>query len=76
MRKDYEQKRFDPKNQRNKQALTMSRDIKANTRDKPVSKSAIPRRHCQKQIQEQFRGAPGRSRPASGSQRERKEVSS
>lgn len=73
MRKDYEQKRFDPKNQRNKQALTMSRDIKANTRDKPVSKSAIPRRHCQKQIQEQFRGAPGRSRPASGSQRERKE---
>ncbi|KAH0517156.1 Protein TALPID3 [Microtus ochrogaster] len=35
MRKDYEQKRFDPKNQRNKQALNMSRDIKANTRDKP-----------------------------------------
>ncbi|XP_038193631.1 protein TALPID3 isoform X2 [Arvicola amphibius] len=34
-RKDYEQKRFDPKNQRNKQALNMSRDIKANTRDKP-----------------------------------------
>ncbi|XP_057638968.1 protein TALPID3 isoform X2 [Chionomys nivalis] len=73
MRKDYEQKRFDPKNQRNKQALNMSRDIKTNTRDKPVSRSAIPRRHCQKQIQEQFRDASGRSRPASGSQRERKE---
>nr|XP_048271427.1 protein TALPID3 isoform X2 [Myodes glareolus] len=70
-RKDYEQKRFDPKSQRNKQAL--SRDTKANIRDKPARKSAIPRRHCQKQMQEQFRSAPGRSCPASGSQRERKE---
>lgn len=72
-RKDYEQKRFDSKNQRNKQALIMSRDFKANTQDKRVNKSVIPRRHCQKQRQEQFRSAPGRSMPASGSQRERKE---
>ncbi|CAO2586528.1 Protein TALPID3 [Lemmus lemmus] len=72
-RKDYEEKRFDPKTQRNKRALTLSREIKANTCDKPGSKSTIPRRHCEKQIQEQFRSAPGRSWPASGSQRERKE---
>ncbi|CAO2586527.1 Protein TALPID3 [Lemmus lemmus] len=71
-RKDYEEKRFDPKTQRNKRALTLSREIKANTCDKPGSKSTIPRRHCEKQIQEQFRSAPGRSWPASGSQRERK----
>ncbi|CAH6840635.1 2700049A03Rik [Phodopus roborovskii] len=72
-RKDNEQKRFDSKNQRNKRALIMSRDFKANTQDKTVNKSVIPRRHCQRQIQEPFRSAPGRSMPASGSQRERKE---
>ncbi|EDL36553.1 mCG5765, isoform CRA_b, partial [Mus musculus] len=59
MRKDYEQKRFDPKNQRNKKALTMSRDIKANNQEKTVNRSVIPRSHYQKQTQEQFTSPPG-----------------
>ncbi|XP_051003183.1 protein TALPID3 [Acomys russatus] len=72
-RKDYEQKRFDPKNQRNKKALAVSRDVKANTQDKSVNRFVVPRRHCQKQVQEQFRSPPVRSMPASGPQRERRE---
>ncbi|XP_021057256.1 protein TALPID3 isoform X3 [Mus pahari] len=71
MRKDYEQKRFDPKNQRNKKALTMSRDIRANNQDKLVNRSVIPRSHYQKQTQEQFTSPPVRSLPASGPQKER-----
>ena len=71
MRKDYEQKRFDPKNQRNKKALTMSRDIKANNQEKTVNRSVIPRSHYQKQTQEQFTSPPVRNLPASGPQKER-----
>uniref|UniRef100_A0A8C8TDY5 RIKEN cDNA 2700049A03 gene n=1 Tax=Peromyscus maniculatus bairdii TaxID=230844 RepID=A0A8C8TDY5_PERMB len=71
-RKDYEQKRFDPKNQWNKQALTMSRDIKVNTQDRAANRSVIPRRHGQKPVQEQSRGVPVKSFPTSGSQKERK----
>ncbi|XP_028645130.1 protein TALPID3 isoform X4 [Grammomys surdaster] len=74
-RKDYEQKRFDPKNQRNKKALTMSRDIKANNQDKTVNRSVIPRSHYQKQMQEQFTSPPVRSVPASGPQKERNGLS-
>ncbi|XP_037066498.1 protein TALPID3 isoform X5 [Peromyscus leucopus] len=72
-RKDYEQKLFDPKNQRNKQALTMSRDIKVNTQDRAANRSVIPRRPGQKPVQEQSRGVPVKSLPTSGSQKERKE---
>ncbi|XP_036061522.1 protein TALPID3 [Onychomys torridus] len=72
-RKDYEQKRFDPRNPRNKQALSMSRDIKVNTQDRAANKSVIPRRHCQKPVQEQSRSVPVKSMPTSGSQKERKE---
>lgn len=72
-RKDYEQKRFDPKNQWNKQALTMSRDIKVNTQDRAANRSVIPRRHGQKPVQEQSSGVPVKSFPTSGSQKERKE---
>ncbi|XP_059135132.1 protein TALPID3 [Peromyscus eremicus] len=70
-RKDYEQKRFDSKNQRNKQAL--SRDIKVNTQDRAANRSVIPRRHCQKPVQEQSRSVLVKSMPTSGSQKERKE---
>lgn len=69
-RKDYE-KRFDPKNQRNKKSLTMSRDIKANNQDKTANRSIIPRSHYQKQTQEQFTSPPVRSVPASAPQREK-----
>ncbi|KAL1790189.1 TALPID3 isoform X1 [Sigmodon hispidus] len=72
-RKDYEQKRSDSKNQRNKQALTMSRDVKASTRDRAVGRCVVPGRQCQTHTREQFRSAPVRSMPASGSQRDRKE---
>uniref|UniRef100_A0A8C5K3T3 RIKEN cDNA 2700049A03 gene n=1 Tax=Jaculus jaculus TaxID=51337 RepID=A0A8C5K3T3_JACJA len=72
-RKDYEQKRFDPRNQRTKRAQNMSRDIKANIQDKTVNTSVIPRNLSQKQIQECFRSPPGRSMPASGLQKERRE---
>ncbi|XP_052041652.1 protein TALPID3 isoform X2 [Apodemus sylvaticus] len=70
-RKDYEQKRFDPKNQRIKKALTMSRDIKASNQDKTVNRSVIPRSHYQKQTQEQFTSPPVKSASASGLQKER-----
>lgn len=54
----------------------MSRDIKVNTQDRAVNRSVIPRRHGQKPVQEQSRGVPVKSLPTSGSQKERKEVSS
>ncbi|XP_021498318.1 protein TALPID3 isoform X2 [Meriones unguiculatus] len=73
MRKDYEQKRTDPKNQRNMKSLTTSRNTKVNTQDKMVNRSVIPRRYCQKQVQEQFRSPPVKSMSASGLQKERKE---
>ncbi|XP_032763797.1 protein TALPID3 isoform X2 [Rattus rattus] len=69
-RKDYE-KRFDPKNQRNKKSLTMGRDIKANNQDKTANRSITPRSHYQKQMQEQFTSPPVRSMPSSGPQREK-----
>ncbi|KAL6075585.1 hypothetical protein STEG23_011528, partial [Scotinomys teguina] len=72
-RKDHEQKRFDARNERNKQALTMSRDTKVNTQDRAANRSVIPRRHCQKPVQEQSRSVPVKSMPASGSQKERRE---
>lgn len=73
-RKDYEQKRFDQKIQRNKKAQNMSKDIKANTQDKIVNKSAIPRKYSHKQVEEHFRTLPVRNTPASSLQKkERKE---
>uniref|UniRef100_A0A8C4MJ64 KIAA0586 n=1 Tax=Equus asinus asinus TaxID=83772 RepID=A0A8C4MJ64_EQUAS len=72
-RKDYEQKRFDQKNQRTRKAQNMSKDIKTNTQDKTVNNSLIPRKHCQKQKEEYVRNPPVRSKPAAGSQKERRE---
>ncbi|XP_046503519.1 protein TALPID3 isoform X1 [Equus quagga] len=72
-RKDYEQKRFDQKNQRTRKAQNMSKDIKTNTQDKTVNNSVIPRKHCQKQKEEYVRNPPVRSKPAAGSQKERRE---
>ncbi|XP_057400062.1 protein TALPID3 isoform X3 [Balaenoptera acutorostrata] len=72
-RKDYEQKRFDQKNQRTKRVQNMSKDIKTNTQDKTVNSSVIPRKHSQKQKEEQIRNPPTRSMPASSLQKERKE---
>ncbi|KAM9093448.1 protein TALPID3 isoform 1-T2 [Megaptera novaeangliae] len=71
-RKDYE-KRFDQKNQRTKRVQNMSKDIKTNTQDKTVNSSVIPRKHSQKQKEEQIRNPPTRSMPASSLQKERKE---
>ncbi|XP_058423001.1 protein TALPID3 isoform X2 [Diceros bicornis minor] len=72
-RKDYEQKRFDQKNQRTRKAQNMSKDIKTNTQDKTVNNSVIPRKHSQKQKEEHFRNPPVKSKPASSLQKERKE---
>nr|XP_039325269.1 protein TALPID3 isoform X2 [Saimiri boliviensis boliviensis] len=72
-RTDYEQKRFDQKNQRTKKAHNMTKDIRTNTQDKTVNKSVIPRKHSQKQIEERFRNLPMRGMPAASIQRERKE---
>uniref|UniRef100_A0A8D2AMJ9 KIAA0586 n=1 Tax=Sciurus vulgaris TaxID=55149 RepID=A0A8D2AMJ9_SCIVU len=72
-RKDHEKRRSDLKNQRTKKAQNMSKDIKANTQDKTVNRSIIPRQHSQKQTEERFRSPPVRSTPASGVQKERKE---
>ncbi|XP_065728005.1 protein TALPID3 isoform X3 [Phocoena phocoena] len=72
-RKDYEQKRFDQKNQRTKRVQNMSKDIKTNTQDKTVNNSVIPRKHSQKQKEEQIRNPPTRSMPASSLQKEKKE---
>uniref|UniRef100_A0A8I5T1Q6 KIAA0586 n=1 Tax=Pongo abelii TaxID=9601 RepID=A0A8I5T1Q6_PONAB len=72
-RTDYEQKRFDQKNQRTKKGQNMTKDIRTNTQDKTVNKSVIPRKHSQKQIEEHFRNLPMRGMPASSLQKERKE---
>ncbi|XP_030787267.1 protein TALPID3 isoform X2 [Rhinopithecus roxellana] len=72
-RTDYEQKRFDQKNQRTKKGQNMAKDIRTNTQDKTVNKSVIPRKHSQKQIEEHFRNLPMRGMPASSLQKERKE---
>ena len=75
-RKDYEQKRFDQKNERNKRAHNMNKYIKTNTQDKTVNNSVIPRKHSQKQKEDHLRNPPIRSMPASSLQKERKEVRS
>lgn len=76
-RKDYEQKRCDQKTQRNKKAQNMSKDMKINSQVKTANKPVIPRRHPQRQVEEQCRTLPVRSAPASNSQKkERKEVRS
>ncbi|XP_057586361.1 protein TALPID3 isoform X2 [Hippopotamus amphibius kiboko] len=72
-RKDYEQKRFDQKNQRTKRAQNMSKDIKTNTQEKTVNNSVIARKHSQKQKEEHLRNPTTRSMPASSLQKERKE---
>nr|XP_045252423.1 protein TALPID3 isoform X4 [Macaca fascicularis] len=72
-RTDYEQKRFDQKNQRTKKGQNMTKDIRTNTQDKTVNKSVIPRKHSQKQIEEHFRNLPTRGMPTSSLQKERKE---
>ncbi|XP_025248399.1 protein TALPID3 isoform X4 [Theropithecus gelada] len=72
-RTDYEQKRFDQKNQRTKKGQNMTKDIRTNTQDKTVNKSVTPRKHSQKQIEEHFRNLPTRGMPTSSLQKERKE---
>ncbi|XP_023401974.2 protein TALPID3 isoform X3 [Loxodonta africana] len=72
-RKDYEQKRFDPKTLRTKKAQNMSKDIKTNMQNKTVNNAVIPRKPSQKQIEEHFRYPPMRNMPASSLQKERKE---
>ncbi|KAF4017530.1 hypothetical protein G4228_008613 [Cervus hanglu yarkandensis] len=72
-RKDYEQKRFDQKNERNKRAHYINKYIKTNTQDKTVNNSVIPRKHSQKQKEDHLRNPPIRSMPASSLQKERKE---
>lgn len=66
-KKDYEQKKFEPKNQRTKKFQNLNRDIK--TQDKAMNKPVIPR----KQIQEYFKNPLTRNLPASSFQKERKE---
>ena len=75
-RKDYEQKRFDQKNERNKRAHYINKYIKTNTQDKTVNNSVIPRKHSQKQKEDHLRNPPIMSMPASSLQKERKEVRS
>ncbi|XP_021104860.1 protein TALPID3 isoform X2 [Heterocephalus glaber] len=70
-RKDYEQRRFDQKNQRTKKAQNISKDIKANTQDKTVNKSVIPRKP-QKQVEDYLRRLPIRNMATSSVQKERK----
>ncbi|XP_045422404.1 protein TALPID3 isoform X2 [Lemur catta] len=72
-RKDYEQKRFDQKNQRTKKTQNMSKDLKTNTQDKTVKKSVIPGKCSQKQIEEHSRNLPVRSMPASSLQKGKRE---
>ncbi|XP_077624856.1 protein TALPID3 isoform X4 [Crocuta crocuta] len=72
-RKDYEQKRFDQKNQRTKKTQNMSKDIKTNIQDKTAKNSVIQRTHSQKQKEEHFRNPLIRNIPASNLQKERKE---
>ncbi|XP_019500277.1 PREDICTED: protein TALPID3 isoform X1 [Hipposideros armiger] len=70
---DYEQKRFDQKNQRTKKTYNMSKAIKTSKQDKTVNSSVIPKKHPQKQKEEHFRNSPVRSMPASSLQKETKE---
>ncbi|XP_055292609.1 protein TALPID3 isoform X3 [Moschus berezovskii] len=72
-RKDYEQKRFDQKNERNKRAHNMNKYIKTNTQDKTVNNAVIPRKHSQKQKEDHLQNPPIRSMPASSLQKQRKE---
>uniref|UniRef100_A0A673U7Z5 KIAA0586 n=1 Tax=Suricata suricatta TaxID=37032 RepID=A0A673U7Z5_SURSU len=72
-RKDYEQKRFDQKNQRTKKAQNMSKDIKTNIQDRTANNFVIQRKHSQKQKDEHFRNPLMRNMPASNLQKERKE---
>uniref|UniRef100_A0A8C8WNI2 KIAA0586 n=1 Tax=Panthera leo TaxID=9689 RepID=A0A8C8WNI2_PANLE len=72
-RKDYEQKRFDQKNQRTKKVQNMSKDVKTNIQDKTANNSIIQRKHSQKQKEEHFRNPLMRNIPASNLQKERKE---
>ncbi|XP_058521398.1 protein TALPID3 [Ochotona princeps] len=73
-RKDYEQKRFDQKTQRNKKVQNTSKDMKINTQVKTVNKPVIPRRHPHRQMEEQCGTLPMRSSPAPNPQKkERKE---
>ncbi|XP_062944546.1 protein TALPID3 isoform X2 [Cynocephalus volans] len=71
-RNDYEQKRFDQKNQRTRKAQYTSKDIKMNTQEKTINKSVISRKNSQKQIEEHCRNPPMKSMPASNLQKERK----
>lgn len=72
-RKDYQQKKFDQKNQRTKRTQNMSKDIKTNTQGKTVNNSLFPRRHSQRPKEECFRNPPTRSMAASSLPKERKE---
>ncbi|XP_005399274.1 PREDICTED: protein TALPID3 isoform X2 [Chinchilla lanigera] len=71
-RKDYEQRRFDQKNQRTKKAQNMSKDMKVNKQDKTVNKSVILRKP-QKQVEDYLRSPSMRSMATSSLQKERKE---
>ncbi|XP_048217810.1 protein TALPID3 isoform X1 [Perognathus longimembris pacificus] len=72
-RKDCEQKKFDQKNQKIKTTQYANKDIKMNIQDRTLSKSVIPRKHSQKQVDEYFRSPPMRNMPASSLLKERKE---
>ncbi|XP_045143565.1 protein TALPID3 [Echinops telfairi] len=72
-RKDYEQKRFDQKNQRTKKVQNMNKYIKTHKQDKTVNKAIIPGKHCPKEAEEHFRNLPARNMPVSSLQKERKE---
>ncbi|XP_042638366.1 protein TALPID3 [Orycteropus afer afer] len=72
-RKDYEQKRFDQKNQRTKKAQNMNQNTKTSIQDKTMKNAIIPGKHCQKQAEEYFRNPPMKNMPASSLQKERKE---
>ncbi|XP_023371639.1 protein TALPID3 [Otolemur garnettii] len=72
-RKDYEQRKFDQKNQRTKKTQNLSKDLKTNAQDKTVNRYVFPRKYSQKQIEEHFRNPPVKSTPPSGLQKERKE---
>ncbi|KAG8511740.1 Protein TALPID3, partial [Galemys pyrenaicus] len=70
-RKDYEQKRFDQKNQRTKKAQTMSKDIKMYKQEKNIKNTVNPRKYSQ--TEEHFRNPYIRSMPTSSLQKDRKE---
>ncbi|XP_037359321.1 protein TALPID3 isoform X2 [Talpa occidentalis] len=72
-RKDYEQKRFDQKNQRAKKAQNMNKDIKPYTQEKTIKSTVNPRKYSQRQTEEHFRNPYIRNMPASSLQKDRKE---